>query len=559
MTVETLSTTDWSPLPGVPGARIRILLVPPSIISSNAAVVLAPQGEALVLDPGGTLERAREIEAVLCAAHPEPGSEDMTARAGVDALLTHAHYDHFVALDHLERPVRLHAHPEALSPLLHTDPHRTQAWFTGVSASPRAIDHPWMADPACQTLLPDAPGGWIRETRSFGSIDVDVYPVAGHSPCSVLVRIGDLLMLGDLPFAVDPGLVGIGGWDGEALARSVERALWLLDSEPQLICCPGHGRLQSAAEMAATLRAMRGRLQRLQGVAALTPYRMRAVREHAQRLLYEANRLFTLIAGQLMVLAHRLEELEELASAQEVLATLDIDRIERELHGLQTFSAAFEAGDRLETQLVMKASATLDKVAGLLTRGRHPGLPGVLTMRTLRLLQQFQDLAIGLRHLPPSRSVDVNDAIRSVVAVYQPPVDADDPLEGIDDPARFTDLLIERLARHSRLSSVGFHFDFERERIEADTDATCLTDAIAVVIETLVAAGSSDVIRLASAYKADRVIVGVRAPGVDSALAFDARTLALWQSILGEYDGLIRCKGDTVMIDLPAATGHFSD
>lgn len=557
--MHKLIDDDWQALPGVTGAQIRILLLPPNIISSNSAVIVTPEGQAVVVDPGGTAERAGEIEALLQQALGE--AQDAPSRSPIAALLTHAHYDHFAALDHLHRPVLLHGHAEAHLPLVNCDIYRTQAWFSGIKLSPRSVDGPWLAETRQRTELPEAPGGWLCETRSFGSLDVIAYPVPGHSPCSTLLRIGDVLWVGDLPFAVDPGLVGLGGWDAQALAHSLRHALWLLEREPQLICCPGHGRLQTAAEMAATLRAMQGRLERLRQVERLTPQRMGKLREHAQCLLHEASRHFTIIAGQVMVLADRLEQLEEQDSAAEVLATLDADRIERELQGLQTFSAAFEAGQRLETQLVMKACATMDKVERLLAQGGKPGLPGVLAMRTSRLLRQFQEMAIGLRHLPPSQTIDVKAALLKVIATYRPPLIEDDGLSWVDDPARFTEMLIAGLARQSRVSAIEFRFDDQAhgsgpgatQVIEADTDEQSLLDAMAVVIEVLAVAVPGDTLHLADSRHGPRVRVSIRAPGVDTTAAFDARTLTLWRSILKEYNGLMECDGDTVHLDLPGA------
>jgi hypothetical protein len=288
---------------------------------------------------------------------------------------------------------------------------------------------------------------------------------------------------------------------------------------------------------------------------------MGKLREHAQCLLHEASRHFTIIAGQVMVLADRLEQLEEQDSAAEVLATLDIDRIERELQGLQTFSAAFEAGQRLETQLVMKACATMDKVERLLAQGGKPGLPGLLAMRTARLLRQFQEMAIGLRHLPPSQAVDVKAALLKVIATYRPPLTQDDELSWVDDPARFTDMLIAGLSRQSRVSAIDFRFDDpapggrqgEMDIVEADTDEQSLLDAMGVVIEVLAVAVPGDTLHLAGSRHGTRVRVAIRAPGVDTMAAFDTRSLTLWRSMLKEYDGLIECDGDTVQLDLPGA------
>ena len=69
----------------------------------------------------------------------------------------------------------------------------------------------------------------------------------------------------------------------------------------------------------------------------------------------------------------------------------------------------------------------------------------------------------------------------------------------------------------------------------------------------LAAAMPGEVVHLSCSRQGPRVRVAIRAPGVDTVATFDVRTLALWCSILGEYDGLIECAGDTVHLDLPAA------
>jgi outer membrane biogenesis lipoprotein LolB len=63
--MNKLIDDDWQALPGATGAQIRILLLPPNIISSNTAVIVTSEGHAVVVDPGGTAERAAEIEALL--------------------------------------------------------------------------------------------------------------------------------------------------------------------------------------------------------------------------------------------------------------------------------------------------------------------------------------------------------------------------------------------------------------------------------------------------------------------------------------------------------------
>jgi glyoxylase-like metal-dependent hydrolase (beta-lactamase superfamily II) len=105
---------DWQALPGATEARIQGLLMPPNIVSSNTAVIVPPEDQALVVGPGGTPERAGEIEALLRQALGQ--AQEAAYPSPMMALLTHAHFDHLAALAHLHRPVLLHGHAQAHLP-----------------------------------------------------------------------------------------------------------------------------------------------------------------------------------------------------------------------------------------------------------------------------------------------------------------------------------------------------------------------------------------------------------------------------------------------------------
>jgi glyoxylase-like metal-dependent hydrolase (beta-lactamase superfamily II) len=55
---------------------------------------------------------------------------------------------------------------------------------------------------------------------------LDIYHTPGHTSCSVSLRLGALLMIGDLPFAANPGLCGLDGWNHEELIRTLHGLGW---------------------------------------------------------------------------------------------------------------------------------------------------------------------------------------------------------------------------------------------------------------------------------------------------------------------------------------------
>ena len=105
------------------------------------------------------------------------------------------------------------------------------------------------SDAAAETRAPEAAAGGFplytapialpdgttlqRQWLSLGGGDgVDVHHAPGHSPCSIAIRLGPVLLLGDLPFAVTPGVCGLDGWNHADLVKTVDVA----------VGCPAHGR-----------------------------------------------------------------------------------------------------------------------------------------------------------------------------------------------------------------------------------------------------------------------------------------------------------------------------
>ena len=173
------------------------------LIGDEAANVCA------VVDPGGS------PELVL----------DMVARSGLElkmVLLTHAHYDHVGAI-----PALLEQYPD-----LPVYAHEGELCPAG-SPNPRYF-------------LPHLGGNQRTygegDTVKLGGLVIRVLHTPGHSPGSVTLLAGDLMLSGDTPFAGSCGRVDLPGGDEGQMWASLARLGRLTED---WTVWPGHGEATS--------------------------------------------------------------------------------------------------------------------------------------------------------------------------------------------------------------------------------------------------------------------------------------------------------------------------
>ena len=165
------------------------------------------EGVCALVDPGGSPEKVLE----------------MVRRSGLKLekiLLTHGHYDH------------------------------TGAVQTLVDAAPApgfAIYlHPADVREDDRRLYPSPTWGFNHfedgQHLSIGSIDVRVLHTPGHSPGSVTLLAGDVMLCGDTLFAGSCGRCDLTGGNEQQMLDSLKRLAGL---EGNYKVCPGHGPLST--------------------------------------------------------------------------------------------------------------------------------------------------------------------------------------------------------------------------------------------------------------------------------------------------------------------------
>lgn len=165
------------------------------------------EGVCAVVDPGGSPERVLE----------------MVRRSGLKLekiLLTHGHYDHTGAV---------------------------QALVDAAPAPGLAIYlHPADVREDDRRLYPSPTWGFNHfedgQHLSIGSIDVRVLHTPGHSPGSVTLLAGDVMLCGDTLFAGSCGRCDLTGGDEQQMLDSLKRLAGL---EGNYKVCPGHGPLST--------------------------------------------------------------------------------------------------------------------------------------------------------------------------------------------------------------------------------------------------------------------------------------------------------------------------
>jgi glyoxylase-like metal-dependent hydrolase (beta-lactamase superfamily II) len=332
----SIESNVWQPVPGMSTVEIYAIVTRPSITSSNC-YVLRSSNAILVIYPGASTHQTQLLSELVRA-------ELAVKRRPVLVVLSHCHQDHSQEAGNLALPpdieVILCIEGTGADALMRGDRELTfccyYPWhakicslrpsirlFSGEAVG--AVDAAGQVIHGADTL--DAPGGrFAREWLQLSDTErIELYHTPGHSDCSITIKAGELLFLGDVPFAANPGLCGIYGWNHVELMRSIQNIEWLFDHSNVSICLPGHGFAQPTAAMRSNLRAMVEESAGLSNTGTLSTERVTLLKLHLSDVLEEASYLFTVISGQLYSLSFHLAELEEAQACQEVLAALDAD------------------------------------------------------------------------------------------------------------------------------------------------------------------------------------------------------------------------------------------
>lgn len=448
----------WQDVPGAQGAQIFPFIRKPDVVCSNSFIIDAPSF-TIVIDPGADAEQMGEILQQLRGVS-RPGHEH------VSFYLTHCHVDHcFVLIKGAGKAVPdgaiLLAHGEGIRALRDSDDDLTQARVMGWDFPPVELQVTLHS-----LLAGDAPSGGVmlqstsmREKRSAEGLTISyqrialgkglemvAYHTPGHSPDSVCYQIGRLLFTGDLLFATDTGVVGIVGWDRDAMEASLRNVMWLLDEEHIELCLPGHGYSYEAVKVKPMLESMLRDVKGLSALKTKDSERIQFTSNYALDLLDEANDNFSIIAGRLYYLAYHLEDLEESNEAHKYLDMLENDRIDEMLTSFNRFVEEFQAGKKIQLQVTMKAVQTMQKINGIFKGSDLEAvLDRSLISGTSRLLIDFMNAVKGIELEVERGECDLQGLVSDIVEDQRTRPN-DDLMQCLDDPERYASVLAQRIA-----------------------------------------------------------------------------------------------------------------
>ncbi|HSF58173.1 MAG TPA: MBL fold metallo-hydrolase, partial [Candidatus Binatia bacterium] len=497
----------WQKVPGTPSVEIFPIIPKANCVSSNCYIFSAPDA-LVVVDPGASREQTQQISRILTEALA-------VSRRPVLVFLTHCHQDHSQEAG-LELPagieVKRFAHQAGVDALKHRDRNLTTAYlypwnpeictarFEGVlfASSPAPAPALQLADGRRFELhtepiaMPD--GATLkRQWLSLGAGNqLEIFHTPGHSACSISLRVGSLLMLGDLPFAANPGVCGLDGWNHADLLQTLRKVDWLLEMPDITVCCPGHGYCVAAQSMREKLQLMETEASNLTNVPLMDAERISALKIYADELLEETAALLTIFSGRLYTVSYYLSLLEEDSAASRLLASLDIDQIDRILSDFRRIAEAFSTRTMPEWTVVLKGVQVARSLQKVLSAEHVQQLLDVsLVNRAQRRLEDFFSVVRGLQFLQTEQPGVVNELIAKLLkrAKEAPMMKSADLMEAVDDEQSFLQALTRRLAAYSPLQDIEFEFAPAAQETNANIGAERLEDILTSVMEGMAGMG----------------------------------------------------------------------
>ena len=461
----------WQDVPGTTHTRIFPCIRKPDVTSSN--VYLLTIGDYIVFFDTGA---SQEVMDTVCDALSTCTCD---REKPLIIIFGHAHYDHIYEglvdrrFESFGKPVFV-CHASGAGLLQSGDQRYTQADLVDLPIPPLQIDLPLFRVKNQESERLRALPGFQHRIKEIHITDellllseeicfpdgqsLTFWAVPGHSDDSVAIRIGHLLHVGDIPFALNPGVAGIVGWDTVEFSKTLQRLEWILKNQEISVVCPGHGYALSAPEFQKVLRTLKKSHENLPDVALFDKGRVNLSMRHAMDLMDEAYKLFPIVAGRIMLLRYHLEELEEYETAQELEQAVPVDEIEFILDGFTAYYREFQERKVSELQLIIKALQTLQKIRSFLPGHtiEHLVDPS-LVRRTTKL---FSDLLSTMQGVIPTATLTSCDPVQIlndlIVKQNSCAITDDELLLSTDDAISFRKVLLSRLAEYQSRNDLRF-------------------------------------------------------------------------------------------------------
>ena len=552
----------WQKVPGTNFIEFFPIIAKPSIVSSNCYILAAPEA-ILIIDPGASPQQTKHISETVSAALA-------ASDRPVLVFLTHCHQDHSQEAGLFELPagteIKRFAHEAGAEALERGDRKLTVAYlypwrpvvcrapfdcrlFASIKEEPKVVTFELTQ---CRRIELHSepismPSGAVlkRQWLPLGAGErLEIYHTPGHSPCSISLRVGSLLMLGDLPFAANPGLCGLDGWNHADLLQTLRKVDWLLEKPGITVCCPGHGYCVSAESMREKLRLMEDEALNLTDVQLMNAERIGALKSYVDELLEETAALFTILSGRLYTVSYYLSLLEEDNAANRVLATLDIDQIDRILSEFRRFVEAFNASAVPELTVVLKGVQVARSLQQLLSEERIKQIFDLsLVGRAQRRLADFLGMVRGLQFLNAETPSAVNELIAQILVRARSAHvrESTDLMEAVEDEQSFLDALTRRLAAHSLLREIEFEFAPDAQPTNANVGAERLDDILTDLIEGMAGIGVKH-IRIVTEVSPGRVAIRLSSRERIDPAAFGEGRFDLYSRTLGWLGGGFECR-----------------
>jgi glyoxylase-like metal-dependent hydrolase (beta-lactamase superfamily II) len=555
----SLAVNTWQNVPGSRALEIFPIFAKPSIVSSNCFIVAAPAA-ILVIDPGASDEQTRRISDVVTGALA-------VSKRPVLLLLTHCHQDHSQEANRLVLPagteLRRLAHDAAARALERSDRALTCAylypWNPAVCNAPihGRLFAPDGASEASGLRLDRGERLEITRTRASVPDDVlaqrsialgdgehlDIYHTPGHTSCSLSLQLGKVLVMGDLPFAANPGPCGLDGWNHDEFMRTIPGVDRLLEGGDVTICCPGHGHDVTAAAMRQQLQSMREEAHDLTAVEGMNAVRITGLKRYTDEFLEEASALFTVLSGRLYAASYYLFD----AGTEQLPVPLDMDVIDSTLTDFRRFADAFRQSTTPELSVVIKGVQAAKSLQHALARDDvQRVLDASLVGRARRRLSDFLSIVRGQPFMEAESPCRVNNVLARLVARLESHEDSDaaEILAMADDRRRFLDVLTRRLATRSPSDRVTVDYVEACRQSEAGIAAERLDDIVTSLIESMAAAGVRH-IRLGTEEENHQLLIRLSADVTVASEALGERRLALYRRTLGWLGATLERERDT--------------